>query len=757
MGTSLWYDRMLSWTVALCEKSISPPTRIAVTGNTSHGGAGIRKKDTASLAVAEVGVKKHTAAFLAAAEVYLAKITGDEKHLDNAYEYLQYPGATGGFPATATWVAVTALREAGRLTEEDESRLCNEYTREAKGTIGGHFRRLPGFRVFNHAITSANLCDAVARLWPDSESAEELAEEAEAVWNDWWVTGENIEGAPNYEGFNNAHLLQWAERRGERQFALDHPGTKYWMKRGVDHVLPNGFIPGFGDTNNAEIWTQWIGLFALQASWTGDERALWAAERVFNWMEERDWLGSNIDFAERLADKPTMAAVGWWQIAWGAYNFTFAHEALSATDKALKPQAPAYLPKVTHRVIPTHDLIRNESWSLIPPEPGPRIPDQTILKFGPEDASHAAMFSNGRQLWHDHMDTGSVTSYVSDGVVLLDDNGYDQKMPIDHNLFHAEGKDEGWLHYNVEDWPTRRGKVGSWRSGDFQVRGLTGRDVAQVVVSECSAPFEVPVYHERTVLLARRGQLITYDRILPYAADLVGSPLWHVQTVHGSGPGWLEGSVDEFTGRQGVSVRNAPGTVLIIDPFSSDPWSAEKQIKPERTVADDANEATRSLMELINGSHISSTCVSKPVPLAAGQWERFVSVLMPGNRAEDPENAVKTLSRAADGIFALDVVGDLLVVNDSKEITSDCWGSTDAELLWRDAEGVFAHRTQNITVEGISLHSSEIWADIDLSWDGDRVYGHISSEKPTVVTLNRNGKESRVKVFGITEVDELLV
>ena len=739
MNSKPWYEKLPEWSAAICDKSVELPTREAIFGETPTGG---------------MAINHHTAAFLAATEIFLAEHTGDSMHLERAYRCLQVPSATGGFPATATWEGVTALRKVGMLTDADEERMCREFTAEARGAARGHFTRLPGFRIFNHAVTSANLCDAVARLWPDSPDADELMAAADEVWNEWWVLGENIEGAPNYEGFNNAHLLQWAERRGELDMALNHPGTRFWMARGPEHILPNGFIPGFGDTNNCEIWSQWVGLLALQASWAGDARALRAAEKVFAWNESRGWLETNLTLVERCEGQPFKANVGWWQVAWVAYNLAFAYRALKNLPAGLEPEEPTWLPTVTHRQLPSHDLIRHETWSLVPPKYGARVPDQTVLRFGPEDTCHATSLSCGRQLWHDHMDSGAIVSYAADGVVLLDDNGYDSKLPIDHNLFLSAKPGEDWLAYSPQDWPRRRAKVASFGQFDFQVRGLTGREVAQVVVTECNVPFEMPFRQERTVLLARRGQMVVYDRILPFSQGLIGSPLWHVQTVHDSGPGWVEGSVDLFMGRQGVCVKNAPGTVLIVDPFNSDPWGVYDQDKVDHHAPADAIPAVRENHELVDAAHVSRMCVSRPVPLEADAIERFVTVLMPRDRVSDPGSAAKVLSRAADGIFALDVAGDTFVVNESTEITSDCWGSTDAETLWRDADGVFAHRVRNIMMDGISLHTGEHWLDVDISWNEEGIGGHIASEKPAVVTLSRNGTERKLNVFGITPVNE---
>ena len=694
------------------------------------------------------------AAFLAAAETFLAEHTGDLEHLQHAYRYLQIPSCTAGWPATASWEGVKALREHGVLKDADEERMCREFTSVAEAAIRGHFPRLPGFRIFNHAINTANLCDVVARLWPDSPDAASLMAASEVIWQEWWDYGENIEGAPNYEGFNNAHVLLWADRRGQRQEALDHPGTRYWMDRAVEQVLPNGFIPVFGDGNSSEVWAQWLSLLALQASWTGDARALWAAERVADWHRARGVIEQNLDIVERTGGTMFGASMGWCHMALVAFSLVISYRALKDMPPGLEPKEPDYLPVITHRQLPTHDLIRHESWSLVPPRPGIRVPDQAVLRFDPAEKCHAAMFSCGRQIWHDHMDSGAIVSYVADGVVLLDDNGYDSRLPIDHNLFLAARPGEGWLAYSPQDWPRRRAKVASFGQFDFQVRGLTGREVAQVVVAECNVPFEMPFRQERTVLLARRGQLVVYDRILPFAAGLVGSPLWHVQTVHDGGPGWIEGSVDVFAGRQGFRVRNAPGALLIVDPFSSDPWHVTEQDKSDHHAPADALPAVRENYELIDGAHVSRMCVSRPVPLEADAIERFVTVLMPRDRVSEPANATKVLSRAADGIFALDVAGDTLVVNESSEITSDCWGSTDAETLWRDADGVFAHRVRNIVMDGISLHTGEHWLDVDLSWNAEGIRGHIASEKPAVVTLSRNGTERKLNVFGITPVNE---
>ena len=256
------------------------------------------------------------AGFSAGLQASLGLWTGDERHYDCAREFLLVPTPVAPFSAGATHMAVTLLRAAGKFSADDEQRICSTMTGVAKNMIDVFLGRLYGMRRFNHALTTANLCDAVARLWPDSPDAKWLLEQVEPIWEEWWPLGENVEGAPTYEGFMQVALLQWADRRGERERIMSDPRTGIWIDRGLDHFLPVGFMPAYGDSHMSEHWPDWIALWSMVALWdTGERggRARWSVERMFDYFVARDWI-RNIDIvSEQPADGTEWAQV-WYQV-----------------------------------------------------------------------------------------------------------------------------------------------------------------------------------------------------------------------------------------------------------------------------------------------------------------------------------------------------------------------------------------------------------------------------------------------------------
>jgi hypothetical protein len=728
-----WTEKVQERVEQICAKARNPEFIEAVTRVSAGDGWSI-EGDTCS--------------FLAAAECALWRWDGDREHLEQARRYMVNDVPDPAFGAIATWDAIQCLRSEEVLSDADDDRLRRKFVTNVPRSDNQHFNRLPGFQVFNHAVTSASLCDVVARLWPDDTGTAELVDLAESVWQDWHRLAENPEVAPNYEAFHETHLLHWAKRRGQLEEFVANPCTQRWMARGVEHILPDGYIPGFGDANDVELWCDWFGLMCLIAVHSHNGRALSAAERIFGWIEERQWM-DNIELDPDDSEKFSQAWIMWWHIGWAAYYYAFGIEAINGAPAMPEPVRPPVRPVVTYRQLPTHDLIRNESWSLIGPEPGQVIPDKAILKTGSDRRAPAVMFGCSRQMWHDHPDNGAINAYTVDGVVLLADSGYFNKLPVDHNVFLASHSDEQWMAWSPGDWDRFRAKVASFDKYDFQVRGLTGGQTAQLLVTECSGPNRMALYQERSLLLARNGTLVVVDRVSPYATEWQGSPTWHVQTIHDRGPGWVETSIDEFGSTQGVRAKNLSGTLYVVNPLSDRPWCEQYQDrslpKPEESLAYLSHKR-------VADAYITRMCVCDPILLVQGETNLFATVLVPSWRTDDPAETLTAVHQDAGEQVVLAGSSGLFVMNMRTDEIAGGWGRSDAGVLWSDGEGVFAHRAKDIELPNFTLTSSEMYLDIDLTFEADGVSGRMASEKPTRVTMVRNGVRQDIDVFGIVSI-----
>ena len=729
-----WLDELQNWVERICEACAQDPEHDMIVAPSRH----------------EEWVRyANIAAYIAACHVFLSEWTGERDHLVRAKEYMLGELPVAGFTAGAAYFAVRAIKDAGLLSDEEDEALRVRMTESVGWSF---FDRLPGFRRFNHAITTANLCDGLARLWPNAPEAGKLRATAEEVWREWWTLGDNIEGAPNYEAFHQNHLLQWGDRRGERAETLNHPGTRFWLNRALDHLLPNGYLPAYGDSNNLEYWCDWLALFAYFAAWEGNGRARWNVRRLFEWFKTRDIM-RNVGKTEDETGPLPLGRLGWWHVPKWAWYLAVTRDLMVKGGADVNPVPPSVRPVVTHRILPTHDMIRDESWSLVPPAPGAHIPDKTILRMSESIDGPCAVLSNSRQLWHDHIDAGSVTTFCHNGTVLLDDGGYMHKMPVDHNMFLALKTDEEWLGYSPDDWERHRAKVASFGSFDFQVRGLTGGRVAQSVAAECAVPSSMPIYQMRTLLLSRSGVLFLHDRVIPYNDDLQGSPLWHTETIHDSGPGWALIGISALRGVNGPWVLNGPERLLIVDPLSDEPWDEQDQdrynLSPE-AVAANPREKYWSMAQT------TKTCLFRRRKLSAGETHHFFTVLVPESVAGTPDKAVEVLKPLEDDSIVLGAAGGTVVMNERTNLLSGVWGETDARLLWYDGTGISAHRVKRAVFPGISIESDTMWTDMDLTFDENSVRGQIAAEKPTNVKLVCAGGERTLRVFGIADVDEKL-
>jgi len=744
-----WLDDVESWVSAIADASLDGSAHDLIVGPPlpgEWGGPGMMASYLAGTHA--IFARRGTAEAPAGASA--PRHFDAARHFDAMREYLLLPAPVHAFAAEAFWTAVGALRAAGKLSPAEEQQIHLAATKEAHGArrmIDHHF----GLRRYNHAVTTANLYDVIARLWPDSSDAASSSATAEDVWREWWVLGDNLEVAANYEAFAQFDLLCWADRRGERNRALADPMTHYWIDRGLDHFLPLGIMPGYGDTCTMELWPDWFAFFALVAAWTDGERARrarWAAEHMFAWAKQRDWI-RNVAIIDEVPEDPYRAKQAWGQLPRTAWFLAAGIDLLRAAPADLEPEAPPARPVVTHRVLPTHTLMRSGSWSLAPPAPGPRVADKVVLRLGRTPASPAAMISCSRQIWHDHLDAGAVLAWAADGALLLDGSGYMQRYPIFHNLFWVARADGAWLSYTIDDY-NRHAEMA--RPSDFQLVGLTGGAVAQMATVEAAMPHLLPIFQERAVLLTRTGVMIVHDRVEPVVDGLVGSPLWHAQRVRRAGDGWAEVSVDEFHGMNGPWFKNADASALVINPLDAARWSETVQDNPEPYASPHYAEPVTRYFTYWKASHVSRICLSQPRPLVVGKPNHFVTVLVPADRIDSAEKAVRPVGGSAGRSFVMEVAGCTYVTDAGETPVSGPWGATDARVLWADGDGVFAHRVRRVELPGVAIESPRQWVDLDLAWDDRGVEGTISAERETNVRIAVAGHERTAVVRGVTPV-----
>jgi hypothetical protein len=362
------------------------------------------------------------------------------------------------------------------------------------------------------------------------------------------------------------------------------------------------------------------------------------------------------------------------------------------------------------------------------------------------------MLGCARQIWHDHLDSGAIVSYASGRTVHLDDSGYMQKYPTFHNAFFAESRERPWLEYTHDEYAVH-GEL--QRPSDYHVGALTGQRVAQLAVIDCEAPHCMPIYHKRSVMLARNGVAVVLDLVQPYASGLVGSPLWQLQRVHQIAGHSIQTSVDEFRGMNGQHCDNAPGTMWICAPLEAEEWKITEQDNLDPYASPNYQEPVTRYFHYWKRAFVTRTAASKPRALVAGRVNRFVSFLVPASLipAGNPDRSIEMLESREDEVLAARIAGSEFVLNFTDEEKNGAWGATDAMYLWHDGAGVFAHRVKHAAIPGLRLNTGGQWADLDLAWDAAGIRGTISTERATTVTIEFGGRSARFAVHGITTVD----
>ena len=730
---SQWLERVGEWIEAVCRESARSEKHELICGPPLPD---------------EWGCQGHMATNLASAHVFLAEKTGNREHLKRAREYLLLPVPTHTFISSGLWKTMNALREEQLLSADDERHIAENVLDIAeKGSRKHHYNRI-GMRKSNHAVTAAALCDAFARLWPDHPKASQLLSLSEEVWADWWLMSDNMEIASNYEAFTQIELLAWAERRGELRGALDDSGTQRWIQRALDNLMPSGCMPGYGDTCTMEIWNDWMALFALVAKHTHDGRAVLAAERIFVWAENARWL-DNIAIADDLNDDMYRARQAWGRVCRALSYLVLTVEVLESLPESVCGEPSEARPKITHRMLPAHNSFRDESWSLQPMENGTVIPDKAVMKLGTEADAPSAMISCSRQYWHDHIDSGAVLNFTANDTVLLDNPGYMQRYPVFHNLFWVSDESEAWLHYDTD-----RNKYDPVLCDDYTVKGMTGGYVAQVVELQNPAPHSLPVRHERTVMTTRRGIMVVRDQVIPYRDGLVGSPLWHVETVHEQDGNYIVGSIDEFRGMDGTKMRNGGEKLFIATPYEQGDWLVREMENEDPYASPAYVDPVTRYFTFWKRSFVTRMCISRPVAMHAGERHETLTVLMPASSASSTNAAIvqETTSPSAKVFSTAD---SLFVMNESTEPVSGDWGSTDARFVCFDGDGIMAHRMRFLQLDGVSISVPEgaSFVDVDLRRENGRITGAVSSQSATEITVRWAGKETVVSVRGITDID----
>ena len=731
-----WIERAQQWAKEICFASEGPQGRKLIFDPPLPG---------------EWGGQGSMASYLAATHALLSRRGGTREHLAAALEYLLLPTPTHTFATSALWTAMQELRRAGIVSAENDSRIADATADVVRGGQRHHRTRV-GMRKSNHAVTAAALCDAFSRLWPDHPQAGEFRAEAEGVWNDWWPLPENLEIASNYEAFAQVELLAWAERRGQLDFALANPGTQAWIDRALDSHMPSGVMPGYGDTCTMELWPDWVGLFAWIAVHTHSGRALDAAERMFEWAEKADWM-ANVRLIDDLPEDMYRARQLWTQIPRTAWYLALTADLLEDLPESFRPELPAVRPVVTHRTVFAAPPEWDASWSLQPIAPGPRIPDKAVMKLGAAQASPAAMLGCARQMWHDHIDSGSVLNFTSGETILLDGPGYMQRYPVFHNLFWANEADGDWPHYAH---PTTHHDPGL--ADDYTVKGMTGGAVAQVVVLENPSPHGIPAHHERLAVLSRRGVMVVRDAVTAKAPGLVGSPLWHQEEVVRRGPGWAVGRIHEFRGMNGPKMPNGSASLLISTPYEPEPWQVQEMDNPDPYDSPGYVEPVTRYFHYWKRSFVTRMCLSRPRELPTSTPTEFLTVLLPapdGNvaGAVTPSDVTEGLGRAFEA-------GEtLFILNGGSDAISGPWGSTDAGIAVFDGEGVMAHRVNTLSLGEVLITSPEGARafDADLRVEDGVLRGAISSWEAVRVTVSWKGRSVELSVRGITEVEALLL
>jgi hypothetical protein len=553
--------------------------------------------------------------YLASTLAFLYEETGDRKYAERAAgllaafgdlrnilpkgysstraEYAEGVPSLSNFFFLAPYVrAYLRIRNSGAMTPADKVKIEKEIAESVDFVF--HF---PEWGAHNRAMLRAEALFYASRALPGHPHAKDWRQMAEVIAADNLRHWE-IEDASNYHPIWLHALFSYADASG-RVDALTSPMMHYYLEYYVKLIGPNGTVPDFGDAawNSASSGLRFVAVLEKGAALYHDPEMTWAARSILGTVRSRT----------------EILGVG------DAYHLSDAYRWMDDTIEPVRPTSLSQ--EVLDEVIGKKMVFRN-GWDSTSTYLLLNYRDEGDGGWLDREYLRHTISVEEEKMHHGHADENSIVLLMNKGSVFLHDAGYRSALPSGrygawrqdyfHNRLVAR-KNKRDTSQTILEFLQNSGAYRSVRTHKVDFLTLKEVDMSRTRVLDENLGYQ---WDRVIVYLREPGCFIVIDGITALRADyFTFTNFWHAQHVLRRGSHWYDVATDSVPGyafarRQSLLVA-FPETHSKTEGF--EPISRHGQ----------------------NENAIYQTISSQ---YKAGDAECFVTLLLPHDRAADPQN-----------------------------------------------------------------------------------------------------------------------
>ena len=370
----------------------------------------------------EVGTPGHPVT-LAFVEAFLAIEDGDDTLAASAAERMRTLRQFAD-RIPAEHIPDNAMYDSGRVPPQS-SVFILPYFCEGYGMLRDH----PCLTARDHETIQAIIADSVAplfrfpewgshnramlRAWTLAAAAVACPDRPER--GDWeqmgWqlasdsLTGWTVEDAASYHALWSRALIPYVDLSNRQAAFYREPTTRFYFEYYLNLLCPIGGLADFGDSDWAPSMQLYVAVFERAASAFQDPHYRWAAGEMYRRMQSRVAPG------EFFGDPCAWVHCVQWM------------------DETVVARAPDWGSREVLEELAGKKVVFRSGWE----------PDATflLLNYKPEtdygrtirDYMRNTISVEAEKAHHGHSDENSISTLISDGVLLLHDGGYREQVP----------------------------------------------------------------------------------------------------------------------------------------------------------------------------------------------------------------------------------------------------------------------------------------------------------------------------------------
>ncbi|MDA0336631.1 MAG: hypothetical protein O2782_15825 [bacterium] len=373
-------------------------------------------------AFAEVGTPGHPVT-LAFVEAFLAVEDKDDALAESATQHMRTLRQFAD-RIPAEYIPDNAMYDSGQVPPQSNVFVLPYYC-EAYGMLRHH----PCLTAEDHETIGAIIADSVAplfrfpewgshnramlRAWTLAAAAAVCPDRPErADWEQlgWQIaadslTGWTVEDAASYHALWSRALIPYVDLSNRQAAFYREPTTRFYFEYNLNLLCPIGGLADFGDSDWAPSLQLYVAVFERAASAFRDPHYRWAAGEMYRRMQARVAPGAF------FGDPCAWVHCAQWM------------------DDTIQAQPPDWGSREVLEELAGKKVVFRSGWE----------PESTflLLNYKPEtdygrtirDYMRNTISVEAEKAHHGHSDENSISTLISDGVLLLHDGGYRERVP----------------------------------------------------------------------------------------------------------------------------------------------------------------------------------------------------------------------------------------------------------------------------------------------------------------------------------------